>query len=35
MYAKHRLHKWHQQESINMGAKSIAHMHIIAEIKAY
>ena len=35
MSAKQRIHKWHRWQSINMVAKSIGHIHIIAELKVY
>ena len=35
MSVKKGIHKWHEGESINMVAKCIVHVCIIAELKAY
>ena len=35
MSVKQGVHKWYRLESINVVAKSIIHMYITAELKAY
>ena len=35
MCAKPGIHKLHERESINIVAKSIVHLHITVELKAY